>query len=140
MTMIRIRSMLAGGALLAFGLLMAGCASSSPMSRIDANRALYESWPIDVREAVLSGRVINDMTPEQVEMSVGKPAVKTVRSGRSGTEDIWIYREGSGGLGSTTIGGGFGGIGVYKQGGGEVGEEYEVVFKDGRVVRTTFPQ
>ena len=38
------------------------------------------------------------------------------------------------------IGGGIGGIGVFGGGGGSVPEEFEVVFKDGQVIRTTLPQ
>ena len=35
--------------------LLAGC-STSPISRIDSNRSAYESWPIEVQEAVLNGQ------------------------------------------------------------------------------------
>ena len=34
----------------------AGC-SSSQMSRIDRNRDIYETWPIEVKQAVLDGKV-----------------------------------------------------------------------------------
>lgn len=128
------------GALLSAALLLAACSTSS-LSRIDADRELYESWPLDVQEAVLEQRVINDMTPEQVEMAVGKPTEKTVRSGRQGSEEVWIYREKTGpNLGNMSIGGSIGPVGVVQQGGGGYAEENEVVFMDGRVVRTTLPQ
>jgi len=115
------------------------------MSRIDSNRALYESWPLDVQEAVLEQRVIKDMTYEQVEMAVGKPAAKTARNTRKGTEEVWIYRKGGGGSGlggiPISVGTSVGGVGVQRSsGGGYDGEEYEVVFVDGKVVRSTFPQ
>jgi hypothetical protein len=125
-------------------LALAGC-STSPLSRIDSDRALYESWPLDVQEAVLEGKVVKDMTPEQVEMSIGKPKEKTARNGRNGMEEIWIYRQGGGGpnLGGLAIGGSVGGVGGVVQpgsGGGGGAEEHEVVFVDGKVVRSTLPQ
>ena len=122
------------------GWLLPGC-SSSPMSRIDANRALYESWPLDIQQAVLDGRVIEKMTPEQVEMAVGKPAEKSARSTRNGTEEVWVYKIGGGAPNvPVTIGGAIGGVGVVRQGGMGSGAEYhEVVFVNGRVVRSTLP-
>src|SRR5688572_17531850 len=94
------------GAVSLAAVLLAGCATS-PLSRIDSNRALYESWPLDVQEAVLEGKVVKDMTPEQVEMSVGKPKEKSTRNSRNGMEEIWIYRQGGGGpnLGGLSVGG-----------------------------------
>jgi hypothetical protein len=140
--MILSRSVWLGTVLLGCAVL-AGC-TTSPLSRIDSNRALYESWPLDIQEAVLEGKVLKDMTPDQVEMSVGKPREKTVRNARKGMEEVWIYRQGGGGpnLGGLTVGGAVGGVGVVQQGsgGGDTAEEFEVVFVDGRVVRSTLPQ
>ena len=48
---------------IAFALWLTGC-STSPMSRIDANRALYESWPVDMQSAVLDGKAVKGMTPD----------------------------------------------------------------------------
>lgn len=128
---------------LLFGLL-AAC-STSPMSRIDADRAAYESWPIEVRQAILNGEAIKGMTPEQVEMSLGKPSEIVTRSAQAGADEVWVYRKG-GGLGSgilgntgVSIGGGVGGVGVGTSGGGGRGpgpEEQEVVFRDGVVSRS----
>lgn len=104
------------------GGLLAGCASSQ-MSRIDANRDLYESWPLDVKQAVLDGKVEVGMTPEMVEVSWGKPAEKV--AGNMGDEEVWIYRRG-GSDGSMMpvggpmvgMGGGLGGIGIQTGAGG----------------------
>lgn len=124
-------------------LIASGC-SSSPLSRIDANRALYESWPLDMQEAVLSGRVEPGMTPEMVEMSIGKPAEKVTRPTRTGEEEIWTYRSGGSGLGNTSvmIGGGIGGVNVGGPigGGGGYQEEFQVVFENGQVTRSDIPQ
>jgi hypothetical protein len=131
-------------------LLAAGC-SSSPMSRIDANRALYESWPFEIQEAVLNGRVVVGMTTEMVEMVLGKPKEIMSREGKKGEEEVWIYRKG-GSLGNIlsntniSMGGNIGGVGMGGPilGGGSsiptstpapVEDEMDVVFQNGQVVR-----
>ncbi|MSU45692.1 MAG: hypothetical protein EXS42_00830 [Lacunisphaera sp.] len=131
---------------------IAGC-SSSPMSRIDANRARYESWPYEIQEAVLYGRVVPGMTPEMVEMVLGQPSQVMNRSGRKGDEEVWIYKKSSGlGLKNSNIsmGGGIGGVGLGSLGGlgggmgggvgrgtsaPEVEDEQDVVFQKGVVIR-----
>src|ERR1035437_4968622 len=77
-------------------LLAAGCTSSSQMRRIDANRAVYEQWPIEVRQAVLDGKAEVGMTPDMVEMALGKPTEVVTRSGTptTGDDEVWIYRTG----------------------------------------------
>lgn len=119
------------------------------MSRIDANRARYESWPLDVQQAVLNGQAIKGMTPEQVEMSLGKPTEVVSRSAKGGDDEVWVYRKGGGlgGLGGAlsgvSIGAGTGGVGVGTSttvGGGRSRgntEEIEVVFRNGVVSRST---
>lgn len=117
--------------------------SSSPMSRIDADRTKYESWPLEVQQAILNGHAIQGMTPEQVEMSLGKPTEIITRSAKGGDDEVWVYRKG-GGIGGAlrntgvSIGGGVGGIGVGTSGGGgrSTPEENEVVFRNGVVVRS----
>lgn len=121
-----------------------GC-SSSPMSRIDANRALYESWPFEIQEAVLNGRVVIGMTPDMVQMVLGKPSEVMARAGKKGEEEVWIYKTG-GGLdllknSNISLGGSIGGVGISGPiGGGGVGsapveDEHDVVFQNGVVVR-----
>jgi hypothetical protein len=124
---------------------LAAC-STSPISRIDAGRDRYESWPLEVREAVLNGEARKGMTPEQVEMALGKPTEVVTRSARAGEDEVWIYRKG-GGLGSSllnnagvSIGGGIGGVsvgtGTGRSNRGQTTEEREVVFGNGVVVRS----
>ncbi len=127
-------------------LALAGCASS-PISRIDANREKYQSWPLEVQEAVLAGEARKGMTPEQVEVAMGKPSEVVTRSAGPAGEEVWIYRSGGGvgsGLLSNTgisVGAGTGGVSVGTStgiGGGRRGrtpEEREVVFVKGVVVR-----
>ena len=95
--------------------LLAGCASqNSPndiMDRVDASRDEYETWPIEVKEAVLSGRTLRGMTTKMVLLARGKPA-EVVDHGNG--DETWIYHNGgssSMGLGiprgtTVTIGGG----------------------------------
>jgi hypothetical protein len=102
--------------------LVAGC-SSSQMSRIDRNRELYETWPIDTREAVLAGRVEPGMTPDMVRVAWGEPSEVVVQSNTG--DEIWVYKRGgdpgspvmSGGMGGTSMGG----VGVGVGGGGGSG-------------------
>lgn len=116
------------------------------MSRIDANRAVYESWPIEMQEAVLSSRAAPGMTPEMVEMALGKPSSIDHRSVKDGEEEVWSYKKGSGQLPSLlsntniSLGGSVGGIGVSS--GAPIGrgrptdaDAQEVVFKNGVVIR-----
>lgn len=133
------------------GSIIVGCAllsacSSSPISRIDANRGRYESWPVEVQEAVLNGRAIKGMTKEQVEMALGKPTEVVSRSAKAGEDEVWVYRKGGGGLSSVlgnsgvSVGGGVGGVGVgvggLGGGGRQTPEETEVVFANGVVIRS----
>src|SRR3954469_17491219 len=71
--------------------LVAGCASPQ-FNRIDSNRELYESWPLEVRQAVLDGRAEKGMTSDMVAMGLGKPT--EIVAGSSSAEEIWIYRTG----------------------------------------------
>lgn len=73
--------------------MLGGCASSQ-FRRIDADRELYESWPIEIRQAVLDGKVEAGMTPEMVKMALGKPSEIVSRSIVPGADEIWVYRSG----------------------------------------------
>ena len=131
-------------ALLVVGALLTAC-STSPISRIDANRAVYESWPFDMQQAVLNGEVKAGMTPEMVEMTLGKPSQIDARPASGGQDEMWIYKKG-GGVGSLlgntglSIGGGVGGVSVGTGlGGGRRStgaDEQEVIFRNGVVTRS----
>lgn len=67
-----------------------GCASSQ-MSRIDRNRDIYETWPIEVRQAVLDGKVEPGMNTDMVRVAWGSPSeVTTSPAG----DEIWVYSKG----------------------------------------------
>jgi len=131
-------------ALLVSVALLAGC-STSPISRIDANRAVYESWPIEMQEAVSSGRAAVGMTPEMVEMALGKPSEVNSREGKDGPEEVWVYKKSSSMpslLGNTgiSLGGSIGPIGIGTGGPARRAnpastDEQDVVFKNGVVIR-----
>ncbi|MEO7415138.1 MAG: hypothetical protein ABIZ81_17485 [Opitutaceae bacterium] len=70
---------------------VSGCASPQ-FSRIDSNRALYETWPIEIRQAVLDGKAEPGMTPDMVRMALGKPS--EIVGGSNSAEEIWVYRTG----------------------------------------------
>jgi hypothetical protein len=118
--------------------------STSPLSRIDANRAAYESWPLEVQDAVLNGHVKPGMTPEMVEMSVGKPSEVVNRAVKAGDDEVWVYRKGGSAFKNTgiSLGTSIGGVGVSSggtPGGGSTEEEHEVAFQNGVVVRSDIP-
>jgi hypothetical protein len=115
------------------------------MARIDDNRAIYQSWPLDVQEAVLNGEARKGMTREQVEMALGKPSQVIARSAKEGEDEVWVYRKGA--VGSTllnntgvSVGTGIGGVNVGTGIGGggrrQTPDEQEVVFANGVVVRS----
>ncbi|MSU23184.1 MAG: hypothetical protein EXS32_05090 [Opitutus sp.] len=129
---------------LVVGALLAGC-STSPISRIDANRAVYESWPFDIQQAVLNGEVKVGMTPEMVELTLGKPSQIDARAGSGGQDEVWVYKKGVGvgsllGGSGLSIGGGIGGVSLGSgRGGGRRStnaDEQEVFFRNGVVTRS----
>jgi hypothetical protein len=113
-------------ALLLFAAACAGGCSSSQMGRIDRNRAIYETWPLEVKQAVLDGRVEPGMDQDMVRVAWGEPSEVSISPAG---DEIWIYAKGGdpgGGLYPGTrggmMGGGMGGtaIGVSTGRGGTV--------------------
>lgn len=100
--------------LLAVGLL-GGCMSSGQMSRIDRNRDIYETWPLETRQAVLDGKVEVGMNADMVRVAWGEPS--QVSSSQAGDE-IWVYQRGGdpGSVyypgGGSVMGGPVGGLGT----------------------------
>lgn len=94
----------------------AGCASSTPQSRIDDNRRAYSEYPSDVRRKIREGRVDIGFTAEMAEMAMGRPGRKVSRlESDNERAEVWIYYRnrprvsvgmavGSGGYRSTSTG------------------------------------
>lgn len=106
------RHSLSVGLLIAVAL-VAGCASSQ-MSRIDRNRHIYETWPLEIRQAVLDGKVEPGMNSDMVRVAWGEPS--QITSSPAGDE-IWVYTRGGdpGSVyypGTAGSGMGMGGIGM----------------------------
>jgi hypothetical protein len=72
---------------------LTGCASGQ-MSRIDSNRDIYESWPIETKQAVLDGKVEPGMLPEMVKVAWGTPSEVIASPGGGPGDEIWVYRQG----------------------------------------------
>jgi hypothetical protein len=146
----------------------AGC-TSPQFSRIDRHRELYESWPLEVRQAVLDGKVEPGMNTDMVAVAWGKPSEVITRANGPHEDEIWIYRTTTGGdyvdpagmspvIPTTTRGATRTGISVGVGGGGigignapvmpsapimvrpPVTTEREVVFRDGVVIRADPPE
>jgi hypothetical protein len=77
-------------------LVLAGCAApNSPdarMDRVDANRDVYETWPITVKEAVLEGRVTRGMDSTMVHVALGRPDEEIKRDDGG---IVWVYHKGN---------------------------------------------
>jgi hypothetical protein len=90
-----------------------GCASGQ-MSRIDRHRDIYETWPLDIKQAVLDGKVEPGMNSDMVRVAWGEPS--EVASSPAGDE-IWVYKKG-GSAGDVYYPGGP----SYPAGGGAIGQ------------------
>ncbi len=106
-------------ALLALGIFGAGC--STVDSRIDKNRAAFNTWPPAVQDKVVVGQIDIGFTADQVRVALGEPDRIWTRTTADGTSQVWSYRDrkprfsfGVGvGMGSSGHrGGSFGGVGI----------------------------
>lgn len=131
-------------ALAALVLALGASGCSTVGSRIEKNRANYETWPMAVREKVAAGQIDIGFTTEQVAVALGQPDRVFTRTTADGTSQVWSYRDrgprfsfGVGmGLGSFGgRGGSFGGVGINTGTGGyRDDEKLGVVFdRMGRV-------
>ena len=75
--------------LLGIACVFAGC--TSPGSRVAANRAEFNTWPPDVQDNVLAGRIDVGYSSAQVRMALGAPDHITTRKDSDGTSEIWAY-------------------------------------------------
>ena len=68
-------------------------ACSTPQSRIDSNRAVFDKFPAEVQEKVRAGRVDVGFTVEMVRIALGEPARQMTRKTDKGEVEVWIYTD-----------------------------------------------
>lgn len=125
-------------------LILAGC--STPQSRIEQNRAVFNSFPAAVQEKVRAGQIDVGFTPEMVALALGEPARKATRKTETGEAEVWIYHDSSpqfsfgfglaGGGGRTAVGGAV----DVTTGGYDPEEKVRVEFRDGKVAAVDYRQ
>lgn len=72
--------------------LLTGCVST-PQSRVDENRDLFESFTANQKETILKGEVDLDFTEGMVMMAAGLPDRKAKKRTRDGASEVWTYYE-----------------------------------------------
>lgn len=72
-------------------LLVTAACASSPGSRVAADREAFNSWPAEVQDNILAGRIDVGYTEEQVRMALGVPTRITSRKDTDGTSEVWTY-------------------------------------------------
>src|SRR4051794_21162226 len=77
------------GLALVFAAALAGCAS--PASRIKRSQAVFDAFPKETQAAVREGRVEPGMTPEMVQLALGKPDRAYSRKTPDHRQEIWVY-------------------------------------------------
>ncbi|MCB1121787.1 MAG: hypothetical protein KJT03_09580 [Verrucomicrobiae bacterium] len=76
--------------MLAGAVLLGGCVST-PQSRVEENKDLFESFTAAQKETILKGEVDLGFTPEMVLMAAGTPDRKAKKRSNLGTTEVWTY-------------------------------------------------
>lgn len=74
--------------------LLAGCATT-PQSRIEQNRAIFDQFPAEVQAKVRAGQVEVGFTEPMVRLALGNPARTFTRSTAEGNSVVWVYTKSS---------------------------------------------
>lgn len=72
---------------------LVGC--TSPATRVAANRAEFNTWPPEVQDNVLAGRIDVGYSTAQVRMALGAPDRIMTRKDTERTSETWIYGDSS---------------------------------------------
>lgn len=83
------RSLILGLALV-LGLALTAC--STPTTRIEANRAAFNTATPAQQEMIKQGVVGLGFTPELVRLAIGDPDVIRTRLDKDGSSEVWLYR------------------------------------------------
>lgn len=70
----------------------AGCAST-PASRIEQNRAFFDSLPADRQARIRGGQTDVGFTAEETRLALGEPSRVYVRRDAAGEAAVWEYRD-----------------------------------------------
>lgn len=97
---------------------LAGCAGTKVEDRIDQGMVDFDSWSLEVQEAVREGRIEVGFTKEQVEMAWGKPDFINQERLNGELAEHWVWEKNSMPI---SIGIGVGGWGRSGGVGGSVG-------------------
>ena len=114
-------------------------ACSSPDSRIESNRAVFDKYPAEVQAKIRAGKVDVGFTPQMVKLALGEPSRRLTRKTEAGELEVWMYADNKPqislgfGIGS---GGSHSGMGVgmsTSTGGYQDDEKIRVEFRAGLV-------
>jgi len=130
MTVIRLATTLLAATVLA--------ACSSTASRIDDQKATFDTYSAEMQQKIREGKVEVGFTQEQVRLSLGEPTRRYTQQSAAGQSEIWAYSKSgptfSFGLGAGSFGSGVGGgVGLGTSTGGNNEEKLRVIFEAGKV-------
>lgn len=114
--------------------LLAAC--SSPTTRIEDRKSVYDSYPPEVQQKLAAGKVDIGYSQEQALIAFGEPRRRFNRTTASGTEEVWSYSTRTGPSFGFGVGGGSGNVGgglSLNTYGSNADEKLRVVFVDGKV-------
>ena len=78
-------------------LVLGGCALTNVSCSTTESRASksaeFSSWPVPVQQMVLAGRIDIGFTAEQVQVALGDPDYRSMRTTADGTTEVWGYRD-----------------------------------------------
>jgi outer membrane protein assembly factor BamE (lipoprotein component of BamABCDE complex) len=86
-----MRTLVTAGLMMVGLLALAGC--STPASRIEQNKELFNTFAPDVQASIRQGKIDIGFTRDMVFMALGKPDRQYSRTTESGQSEIWSYVE-----------------------------------------------
>ncbi len=130
MTAVRLATTLLAATVLA--------ACSSTASRIDDQKATFDTYSAEMQQKIREGKVDVGFTQEQVRLSLGEPTRRYTQQTAAGQSEVWAYGKSgptfSFGLGAGSFGSGVGGgVGLGTSTGGNSEDKMRVTFEGGKV-------
>jgi len=119
-------------------------ACSTPQTRIESSRTVFEKFPAEIQAKIRAGQIDVGFTPEMVRIALGEPARQLTIKTEAGEAEVWVYRDDkpqfSFGFGMAS-GGPHSAVGLglaTGTGGYEPDERVRVVFRLGRVAQIEY--